>query len=42
MQVHCGAQEAFRLAVCLPDLRLWAAPVLHLVVLEPVQGRYQG
>ena len=42
MQVHCSAQEAFRLAVCFPDLWLWAAPVLHLVVLEPLQGRHQG
>lgn len=42
MQVYCSAQEAIRLAVCLPNLWLWTASVLHLVVLEPLQGRHQG
>ena len=40
MQVLCCAQEAIRLAVCLPHLWLWAAVVLLLVVLQPVQGRH--
>ncbi len=42
MQVLCCSQEAIRLAVCLPHLWLWAATVLLLVVLQPVQGRHQG
>ena len=42
LQVHCSSQEAIRLAVCIPDLWFWAAPVLLLLVLQPVQGRNQG
>lgn len=39
LQVHCSSQEAIRLAVCIPDLWFWAASVLLLLVLQPVQGR---
>lgn len=42
VQVHRSAQEAFRLAICVPDLWLWAASVLLPVVLQSLQGRHQG
>ena len=42
LQVHCGAQEAVRLAVCLPDLPARAAALLVAMAPQPVQGRHQG
>ena len=42
LQVYCGAQEAFGLALCLPDLPARAAALLVALASQPVQGRHQG